>query len=77
MFAQTKFARHLSSVSRVMSEAVVLEGKPDRFKGITIKSTDNETLRGPEFGDKLKKSLQHWVENSVRTVWFNVDLRYV
>ena len=71
-----KLAKHFpASIARAMSSEV-LQGKSDRFKGITIHSNDHDTLKGEEFSEKLKKSLDFWKnEKAKRTVWCNVDLR--
>ena len=74
MLANIKFARHLSSVAGIMSTEVI-QGKTDRFKGITIKSTDHLSINGVDFGDKLKKSIEFWKGSSMRAAWFNIDLR--
>ena len=76
MLANIKFARHLSSVAGIMSTEVI-QGKTDRFKGITIKSTDHLSINGVDFGDKLKKSIEFWKGSSMRAAWFNIDLRLV
>jgi len=71
-----KLAKHFpASIARAMSSEV-LQGKSDRYKGITIHSNDHDTLKGEEFSEKLKKSLDFWKnEEAKRTVWCNVDLR--
>lgn len=51
--------------------AQVFQGTLDRYKGLTVRSQD-EKCAADMFGDKLARSLDKWVEEGVRAVWFYV-----
>ena len=53
------------------SEAAVFQGTLDRYKGLTVRSQD-EKCPTDQFRDKLVKSLDKWVGDGVRAVWFFV-----
>jgi len=69
--------RSLSYLSKVISrmastESKVFRGDIDRFKGITIRSSDISDS-GESFSCDLSTSLKHWRDEGLRSVWFHVD----
>jgi len=54
-----------------ISETPVFQGILDRYKGLTVRSQE-EQCPVDLFSDKLTKSLDKWVGEGVRAVWFYV-----
>jgi len=54
------------------TESKVFRGDIDRFKGITIRSSDISDI-GESFSCDLSTSLKHWRDEGLRSVWFHVD----
>jgi len=49
----------------------IFQGSLDRYKGVTVRSQD-EKCEEDKFAGKLAKSLDKWVNDGVRAVWFYV-----
>ena len=47
------------------------QGTVDRYKGVTVRSQD-EKCAEDKFASKLSKSLDTWVHDGIRAVWFYV-----
>ncbi|XP_055913050.1 uncharacterized protein LOC129946760 isoform X2 [Eupeodes corollae] len=53
----------------------VFRGKADRFNGVTVDSSE-EYDKSVNFADKLQKSIDYWVENGRRGIWFKVQTKH-
>jgi len=65
---------HASDCGNISPNKSVLTGNVDRFKGITIISTDDPGISKQELSERLRNSIEQWKIEGIRTVWFNVSL---
>ncbi|XP_076763982.1 uncharacterized protein LOC143431272 [Xylocopa sonorina] len=59
----------------VIMASKCFKGRNDHYNGVTIDSNE-ESCPVEEFADRLTTSLQHWISNEKRTIWFRVFLSH-
>lgn len=69
---QTIFVKNLRFHSINMDKEY-FEGQLDRYNGIIVDSA-KESCNGENFSNRLKASLNKWLEEKRRTIWFRVNL---
>ncbi|KAL7295568.1 hypothetical protein TKK_0011208 [Trichogramma kaykai] len=55
------------------SMATSFNGKVDRYDGITVDSAIEPCPSADDFSSRLRVSLENWIEQQKRTIWFKVD----
>ncbi|XP_055842911.1 uncharacterized protein LOC129909830 [Episyrphus balteatus] len=53
----------------------LFRGKADRFNGVTVDASE-EYDESVDFAEKLQKSIDYWIENGRRGVWFKVQTKH-
>jgi len=52
----------------------VFSGQLDRFKGVTVSSSEEPSISKEELSEIVRNSIEKWKSEDIRTVWFNVSL---
>ncbi|XP_065216980.1 uncharacterized protein LOC135843147 [Planococcus citri] len=59
-----------------MSSTPIFNFSTDRFQGVTVKDEAEFSCDVEQFSNKLKHSLDKWVCDGIRTVWFYISLQH-
>ena len=60
MLKENSGMSHNSDCGNISTNTSVLTGNVDRFKGITIISTDDPSISKQELSEKLSNSIEKW-----------------
>ncbi|XP_059468317.1 nucleoside diphosphate-linked moiety X motif 6 isoform X2 [Neocloeon triangulifer] len=75
-FSSTTRLNLFCTLRMAQNTSIIFQGQLDRYNGITIDSTKEICQSTESFTEKLKASLNFWIEQrEIRGVWFQVALK--
>eukprot|EP00931_Biecheleriopsis_adriatica_P091984 TRINITY_DN65827_c0_g1_i1.p1 TRINITY_DN65827_c0_g1~~TRINITY_DN65827_c0_g1_i1.p1 ORF type:complete len:495 (-),score=101.09 TRINITY_DN65827_c0_g1_i1:53-1444(-) len=63
-----------SQAAEAAAAATAIEGKEDRFRGVTVEISPGSKVSAAAFGTELRERLSEWAANGKRGLWFKVPI---
>ncbi|XP_032663637.1 nucleoside diphosphate-linked moiety X motif 6 isoform X1 [Odontomachus brunneus] len=71
-----QYSAHIRQLDITMTSKQIFKGRSDHYNGITIDSAE-EACDDKIFAQRLKNSLEQWVKDKRRTIWFRIHISHM